>query len=77
MTLDKKDRNILQWLSPVDPSESHRATTDLYQEGTSGWIVQCGEFCDWFRASGGVLWLSGFRKSFTRKIPPTSANEYG
>ncbi|KAL3417181.1 hypothetical protein PVAG01_11181 [Phlyctema vagabunda] len=57
---DARNRKVLQWLSPIDPSESHETAVEVYQKGTSEWFIQCAEFRDWFRGRGGLLWLSGF-----------------
>jgi len=60
MSLDERKREILHWLSPVDPSVSHEAAMRKRQLGTNDWFLSCKEFEEWQRAETSFLWLSGF-----------------
>jgi hypothetical protein len=58
--LDDRTRNILHWLSPVDPSVSHKAALKVHQPGTNKWFLSSKEFKDWQKSETSLLWLSGF-----------------
>ena len=59
-TLDDRKRNILHWLSPVDPSASHKTALGIHQAGTNKWFLSSKEFKDWQKSETSFLWLSGF-----------------
>ncbi|KAE9362799.1 hypothetical protein N431DRAFT_306139, partial [Stipitochalara longipes BDJ] len=59
-SLDERKRNILQWLSPVDPSINHEAAMKVRQAGTNDWFLSCKEFEHWKECEKSYLWLSGF-----------------
>jgi hypothetical protein len=61
--LDGRQRLLLQWLSPVDPEQSHKVALQLHQEGTSEWILDSKEVLEWISSTSSCLWLSGFRMS--------------
>jgi hypothetical protein len=60
MSLDARKRNILLWLSPVDPAINHEASLKIHQTGTNNWLLTCKEFKQWKVAEKASLWLSGF-----------------
>ena len=59
-SLDERNRSILQWLSPVDPSINHEAALKVRQAGTNDWFLSGKEFENWREAEKSFLWLSGF-----------------
>ncbi|KAJ4051592.1 hypothetical protein NW758_003932 [Fusarium oxysporum] len=54
-----RTRQILNWLSPVDPSTSHCAAMDMRVTGTNDWLLSYEEFKFWRHAKSSVLWLTG------------------
>ena len=54
-----RTRDILQWLSPVDPSISHEAALEIHQPGTNDWFLSNDEFNNWRHAKDPLLWLTG------------------
>ena len=55
-----KHKNITEWLSPVDPSESHDTALGAHQPGTNNWFVEGAEFKKWTESTDSFLWVSGF-----------------
>jgi hypothetical protein len=56
--LDLRQGKLLQWLSPVDSTQSHNATLQQHQKGTGEWIIRSTEVSEWMDGSG-CLWVSG------------------
>lgn len=57
-----EEREILDWLSIIDPSEKHREIWDdieLNNPGSGGWFLQSKEFQDWKSYPQSFLWLIG------------------
>ncbi|KAF8247124.1 hypothetical protein K440DRAFT_661610 [Wilcoxina mikolae CBS 423.85] len=63
-------KEVLKWLSPVQPKYIHDATSNLYQPGTGLWLYNTFEFKKWLEGEENFLWLSGigavFHTSFER-----------
>lgn len=59
LSLNDRKRNILQWLSPVDPSLHHEEAMMIHQAGTNDWFLSRGEFEHWVKVERSLLWLSG------------------
>jgi hypothetical protein len=57
--LDGRQKKLLQWLSPVDPEQSHKVAQQLHQEGTGEWIIHSQEISEWKSGHNHCLWLSG------------------
>lgn len=59
---DERKRQLLQWISPETPWESHRAALKAHQPGTGEWLPQSAEFLKWKPGCYQICWLSGPRK---------------
>jgi hypothetical protein len=59
ISLDERKRQILQWLSPVDPSKSHEAALKIRQAGTNNWFLSSKELENWRYSEKSFLWVSG------------------
>ncbi|WKT38187.1 Ankyrin repeat [Fusarium oxysporum f. sp. vasinfectum] len=57
--LDKQQKAIIDWLSPLKPGLSHQLAKDAHHPGTSEWLQQSNVFQDWLLQKKGILWLSG------------------
>ncbi|PBK84378.1 hypothetical protein ARMGADRAFT_1000330 [Armillaria gallica] len=55
---DKRIRNVIAWLKPLDPSTKQQLTSQLRQPQTCGWLPSHRQFTSWF-SSGSFLWLNG------------------
>lgn len=53
-----KVQKMLDWLSTLDPTVKHTATTLLKQPGTCEWFLQEQTVCDWLN-HGKLFWLHG------------------
>ena len=53
-------RDVLQWLSPPDPSTNHNIACESHFEGTSAWFMQGDMFKKW-KTTGSLLWIHGKR----------------
>jgi hypothetical protein len=58
---DSKEKQVLDWLSPLNPSQSHNQACKQYQQGTLGWFFADPFFQLWRDApeSGRTLWCRG------------------
>jgi hypothetical protein len=59
----QKQKDIVRWLSPVDPWETHEAAVQTHYSGTGDWFLESNEYLEWQGSDKSDLWLSGFRKS--------------
>ncbi|KAI0258436.1 hypothetical protein BC834DRAFT_1036349, partial [Gloeopeniophorella convolvens] len=51
-------QQLVEWLSPPDPSMNHIDTRSRHHEGTSTWLVNSSAFLEW-KENGSLLWISG------------------
>ncbi|KAF8489007.1 hypothetical protein F5888DRAFT_1213754 [Russula emetica] len=61
--LDQANRNqlrdnLLQWLSPRDPSTNHNIASKAHHNGTAEWFFRGGLFSRW-KSTGSFLWIHG------------------
>ena len=60
---DSSERNVLDWLTSLNPSESHSQACQKYQEGTLAWFFADIRFEDWSDGLEGLtprtLWCRG------------------
>lgn len=60
---DSDERNVLDWLTSLNPSQSHSQACQKYQEGTLGWVFENARFRDWSDEIEGlfphILWCRG------------------
>jgi hypothetical protein len=61
--IDERQRQIIQWLSTLNPEETHTSIVRAHKQGTSDWIIHSDEFISWYAAERSFLWLSGFRET--------------
>lgn len=54
------DRNILEWLTPVDYSQQHNIFYKKCQPGTGQWLLNKAEFKSWMSESKKTLLCQGF-----------------
>jgi hypothetical protein len=55
---DQSHKNILQWLTKVDPSSNHNEACKKHEPGTGEWFINSHEFSYWM-LPGCSLWLHG------------------
>jgi len=56
---DRREKNIVSWISSATPCEPHAIATKLHQPGTGDWLHCCPEYMEWFHGGHQVFWLSG------------------
>ena len=59
MSSDQNRQQIIDWLSPCDPSVNHIAAKKKHVEGTGRWFLESNEFNDWKEGTKQSLWLHG------------------
>ncbi|KAH9955950.1 hypothetical protein BJV74DRAFT_465691 [Russula compacta] len=50
--------DLLEWLSPPDPSTNHNIASGAYHEGTGTWLFQGSIFNQW-KSTPSLLWIHG------------------
>ncbi|KAI4741959.1 Pfs, NACHT and ankyrin domain protein [Aureobasidium sp. EXF-12298] len=58
-SLDRKQDNIVKWISNLDPSEAYTQAHKERHPGTGRWFVDGDTFAEWKSQSSGFLWLHG------------------
>ncbi|KAK9792863.1 hypothetical protein SCARD494_06731 [Seiridium cardinale] len=56
---DSRERNVVDWLSPLRPWENHNAALKNSGTGTCDWLMRTKEFMDWAEGKIKYLWLTG------------------
>jgi ankyrin repeat domain-containing protein 50 len=57
---DTQRRELLSWLSSIDPSENYNSARDRHEAETGSWLVQCNrDFEHWETDPNSLLWLHG------------------
>lgn len=60
---DSRERSVLDWLTSLNPSESHSQACQRYLEGTLGWFLEDASFEQWSQGLEGltprILWCRG------------------
>jgi len=58
-----EDRDIMRWLSPLDPNNRHQGVRTDRLAGVGDWLLGTSEFREWRKSEGGadqaVLFCSG------------------
>ena len=57
---NERKQDLLRWLSPLHPVETHDSIAQGHQDGTSEWFLESEDFHDWLSASQSCLWVSAF-----------------
>ncbi|KAL7905425.1 ankyrin repeat-containing domain protein [Trichoderma velutinum] len=56
----RKRKELLQWLSDIDPSAQHNTALERHEDGTSRWLLQDDtKFKNWITSPKSILWLHG------------------
>ena len=66
--LSSEEREIINWLSPLEFLSKQNDARSRRQEGTGRWLLESHEFGSWLDNSGKVLWCPGIRKHGIRCI---------
>jgi hypothetical protein len=68
---DNQRKELLSWLSSIDPSENYNSARGKREAKTGDWLVEGNEdFKHWGKAPNSLLWLHGKgMKFFTSLIP--------
>jgi len=53
--LDDEGRQILQWLSPLEPQQRHQGVRADRVEGVGSWVLETSEFRKWRDAEDGCV----------------------
>jgi len=51
--IDDEKRQILEWLSPLEPNQRHHGVRNERIDGVGNWFLETDEFREWSGASGG------------------------
>ena len=53
--LDDEGRQILQWLSPLEPQQRHQGVRTDRLDGVGNWVLETSEFIKWRDAEDGCV----------------------
>jgi len=53
--IDDEGRQILQWLSPLEPQQRHQGVRTDRLDGVGNWVLETGEFGKWRDAQDGCV----------------------
>ena len=59
LLLDEKDKKVLKWLSPIDPSINHICARKKHAPTTGNWFLQSPQFLTWKESTNTSLWIQG------------------
>ncbi len=59
-------QEVVEWLSPPDPSVNYYAARDTHHKGTAVWFIEGNTFRNW-KESGSLLWIQG-KRTFPRSL---------
>lgn len=69
---DRQRKELLDWLSSIDPSENYNSARDKHEATTGNWLLNGNEdFKRWKTASNSLLWLHGKGTNSIHKLLPT------
>lgn len=60
--LTSEDRDVVNWLSPLDFFSKQNDALSRHEEGTGRWLLESNEFHSWLETAGRVLWCPGMRE---------------
>lgn len=60
--LSSEERDLVNWLSPLDFFSKQSDALSRRQEGTGRWLLESNEFRSWLDTAGRVLWCPGMRE---------------
>ena len=53
--IDAEGRQILQWLSPLEPQQRHQGVRTDRLDGVGNWVLETNEFTKWSGAEDGCV----------------------
>ena len=53
--IDAEGRQILQWLSPLEPQQRHQGVRTDRLDGIGNWVLETNEFNKWSSAEDGCI----------------------
>jgi hypothetical protein len=57
---DSKRKELLNWLTSIDPSKNYNSARDKHESCTGDWLVKGNkDFEHWKTAPNSLLWLNG------------------
>ena len=59
MALEKRQQDIITWLSPSDPSTNYNKALQQRHSGTGQWFLSSREYSRWKKERNSFLWLHG------------------
>ena len=62
--LSSEEREVINWLSPLEFSSKQNDALGRRQEGTGQWLLESPEFRSWLHTAGGVIWCPGIREQY-------------
>ena len=66
LTVMQMRQEVVEWLSPPDPSVNYYAARDTHHKGTAVWFIEGNTFRNW-KESGSLLWIHG-KRTFPRSL---------
>ena len=60
--LSSEERDLLDWLSPLESFSKQNDALSRRQIGTGRWLLESNEFRRWLDTPGQVLWCPGMRE---------------
>ena len=51
--IDAEGRQVLQWLSPLEPQQRHQGVRTNRHDGVGSWVLETNEFRKWSNTEGG------------------------
>ena len=52
--ISDQDRQIMRWLSPLEPNKRHQGVRSERFDGVGDWLLETREFREWRSSEGGV-----------------------
>lgn len=62
--LASEERDVINWLSPLDFPSKQNDALSRREEGTGQWFLETTEFRSWLDTAGKVLWCPGIREYY-------------
>jgi hypothetical protein len=60
-SLDQETLRILDWISPLNFSNTQNDTFSRHHPGTGQWLLEASAFKDWLDGKNRMLWCPGLR----------------
>jgi len=56
---NKERKELLTWLSSVDPSQNYNNARAIHASSTGSWLLESSDFKRWEETPNSLLWLHG------------------